>query len=41
MPDFSRSRNELESLDDAMLRDIGLSCSEARFDASKPFWRNK
>ena len=36
----SRSRNELESLDDAMLRDIGLSHREAGFDASKPFWAN-
>ena len=36
----SRSRYELESLDDAMLRDIGLSRSEGRFEASKPFWAN-
>jgi len=36
----SRSRNELESLDNAMLRDIGLSRSEAGFEASKPFWAN-
>ena len=36
----SRSRNELESLDDAMLRDVGLSHREAGFDASKPFWAN-
>ena len=35
-----QSRNELESLDDAMLRDIGLSHREAGFDASKPFWAN-
>jgi uncharacterized protein YjiS (DUF1127 family) len=34
----SRSRNELESLDDAMLGDVGLSHREAGFDASKPFW---
>jgi uncharacterized protein YjiS (DUF1127 family) len=33
-------RYELESLDDAMLRDIGLSRSEAGFEASKPFWAN-
>ena len=36
----SRLRYELESLDDAMLRDIGLSRSEAGFEASKPFWAN-
>ena len=36
----SRSRNGLESLDDAMLRDVGLSHREAGFDASKPFWAN-
>jgi len=35
-----RSRRELESLDDSMLRDIGLSPGEPRFDASKPFWMN-
>jgi uncharacterized protein YjiS (DUF1127 family) len=30
-----RSRHELESLDDSMLRDIGLSRGEAGFEASK------
>jgi uncharacterized protein YjiS (DUF1127 family) len=37
-----RSRHELESLDDSMLRDIGLSRGEAGFEASasKPFWMN-
>ena len=32
-----RSRYELESLDDSLLRDIGLSRGEAGFEASKPF----
>jgi uncharacterized protein YjiS (DUF1127 family) len=35
-----RSRHELESLDDAILRDIGLSRREGRFEQSKPFWMN-
>ena len=35
-----RSRRELESLDDSVLRDIGLSPGEARFEASRPFWMN-
>jgi uncharacterized protein YjiS (DUF1127 family) len=35
-----RSRYELESLDDSLLRDIGLSRGEAGFEASKPFWMN-
>ncbi len=33
-----RSRYELESLDNSLLRDIGLSRGEAGFEASKPFW---
>ncbi len=33
-----RSRNELESLDASMLRDIGLSRTERGFEASKAFW---
>ncbi len=35
-----RSRYELESLDDSLLRDIGLTRGEAGFEASKPFWKN-
>jgi uncharacterized protein YjiS (DUF1127 family) len=35
-----RSRHELESLDDSMLRDIGLSRGEAGFEASKHIWMN-
>lgn len=34
-----RSRYELESLGAESLRDIGLSSGEAKFEASKPFWR--
>jgi uncharacterized protein YjiS (DUF1127 family) len=35
-----RSRHELDSLDDTILRDIGLSRREERFEQSKPFWMN-
>jgi uncharacterized protein YjiS (DUF1127 family) len=35
-----RSRHELESLDDTILRDIGLSRREERFEQSKAFWVN-
>jgi uncharacterized protein YjiS (DUF1127 family) len=35
-----RSRHELESLDDTILRDIGLSRREEHFEPSKPFWMN-
>jgi uncharacterized protein YjiS (DUF1127 family) len=35
-----RSRHELESLDDALLRDIGLSRHAERLEQSKPFWMN-
>ena len=35
-----RSRHELENLDDTILRDIGLSRREERFEQSKPFWMN-
>jgi len=33
-----RSRNELMSLSDRNLQDIGISRSTADFEASKPFW---
>ena len=33
------SRIYLEELSDHMLKDIGVSRSEARDEASKPFWR--
>ncbi|HEX3506529.1 MAG TPA: DUF1127 domain-containing protein [Xanthobacteraceae bacterium] len=32
------SRNELRNLSDRDLRDIGLCRTEARWEASKPFW---
>lgn len=35
----SRTRGELAELDDAMLRDLGVSRANANFEASKPFWQ--
>jgi len=34
----SLSRNELESLSDATLRDIGVTRCDAHREMSKPFW---
>lgn len=34
-----RARRELTRLDEHMLRDIGLSRSQALFESDKPFWR--
>ncbi|HJY16488.1 MAG TPA: DUF1127 domain-containing protein, partial [Xanthobacteraceae bacterium] len=34
----SRSRNELEGLSDATLRDIGITRCDAHREAHKPFW---
>lgn len=34
----SRSRQELESLSDATLRDIGISRCDAHREMHKPFW---
>jgi uncharacterized protein YjiS (DUF1127 family) len=34
-----RQRRLLESLDDRMLRDLGISRSQALAEASKPCWR--
>lgn len=36
--DRSRQRRALGALDDRLLRDIGLTPSEARSEAAKPFW---
>jgi uncharacterized protein YjiS (DUF1127 family) len=36
----ARLRRELQSLDDCILRDIGLTRGEERFEASKPYWMN-
>jgi uncharacterized protein YjiS (DUF1127 family) len=33
-----RERRILEELDDRILRDIGISRSEALYEARKPFW---
>ncbi|MBR0567430.1 DUF1127 domain-containing protein [Azoarcus sp. L1K30] len=35
----ARQRRELRELDDAILRDVGISRAEANFGADKPFWR--
>jgi len=35
-----RARATLARLDEHMLRDIGLSVSDARAEISKPFWRD-
>ncbi|MGA2313513.1 MAG: DUF1127 domain-containing protein [Xanthobacteraceae bacterium] len=34
----ARSRDELATLSDRVLQDIGLSRCTANFEASKPFW---
>jgi uncharacterized protein YjiS (DUF1127 family) len=33
-----RQRNALHALDDALLRDIGLSRADVEREATKPFW---
>ena len=35
----ARERGELASLDDRMLKDIGLTRCDAEFLSNKPFWR--
>jgi uncharacterized protein YjiS (DUF1127 family) len=35
----ARERGQLAALDDRMLRDIGLSRTDAEFLINKPFWR--
>jgi uncharacterized protein YjiS (DUF1127 family) len=34
----SRQRRALADLDDRLLRDIGVTCTQARREAAKPFW---
>ena len=36
----SRERRELAQLDHRTLRDLGMTESQARFEANKPFWRD-
>ena len=35
----ARQRRQLMRLDDALLKDIGLTRCEAEYEAKKPFWR--
>ena len=35
----ARERHELATLDHRMVRDLGLSPGDIRFEANKPFWR--
>jgi uncharacterized protein YjiS (DUF1127 family) len=35
----ARERRRLATLDDHMLRDIGLSRSQVEYEISKPFWQ--
>jgi uncharacterized protein YjiS (DUF1127 family) len=35
----NHDRNALAELDHRTLRDLGISESQARFEANKPFWR--
>ena len=35
----NRERAELAALDDRMLKDIGLTRTDAEFLSNKPFWR--
>jgi uncharacterized protein YjiS (DUF1127 family) len=37
--DRHRQRLDLDALDDAALRDIGLSPDDVRRECAKPFWR--
>jgi uncharacterized protein YjiS (DUF1127 family) len=37
--DRHRQRIDLDELDDAALRDIGLSPEDVRRECAKPFWR--
>jgi len=36
----AQKRAELATLDDMMLRDIGLTRADAEFLSNKPFWRD-
>jgi uncharacterized protein YjiS (DUF1127 family) len=36
----THDRNAIAQLDQRTLRDLGISESQARFEANKPFWRD-
>lgn len=36
----ARGRRKLLQLDARLLRDIGVTADEARYEAAKPFWRD-
>ena len=36
----ARERREMARLDHRALRDLGLSASQVRYEANKPFWRD-
>ena len=36
----ARQRSQLARLDDALLKDIGLTRCDAEMEAAKPFWRD-
>ena len=36
--EISRQRRTLATLDDRMLKDIGISRASAKFEARRPFW---
>ena len=36
----ARARRELAGCDDYLLRDIGVSRSQAQFESGKPFWQS-
>ena len=38
--EINTDRNAIAQLDHRTLRDLGLSESQARFEANKPFWRD-
>ena len=37
----ARSRRHLDTLDDHLLRDVGLTRDDVRHELDKPFWRLK
>ena len=39
--DLARQRRALLTLDDHMLKDIGISRAEAEHEAARPFWQDR